>query len=53
MAEKSRPAEFDLDQKWDKVIDLGLRRIVYGTLTAGLASIVLFRKHLRLAVFAG
>lgn len=44
MSEKSRPSEFDLDQKWDKVIDLGLRRIVYGTLAAGLTSLVLFSK---------
>ena len=44
MADKARPAEFDLDKKWDKVIDLSLRRIVYGSLAAGLISLVLFSK---------
>ena len=42
MTDKGRPAEFDLDKKWDKVIDLSLRRIVYGSLAAGLTSLVLF-----------
>ena len=46
MADKARPAEFDLDKKWDKVIDLSLRRIVYGSLAAGLVSLVLFSKNL-------
>ena len=44
MSERSRPAEFDLDKKWDKVIDLGLRRIVYGSLAAGITSLILFSK---------
>ena len=44
MTDSGRPAEFDLDKKWDKVIDLSLRRIVYGSLAAGLASLVLFSK---------
>ncbi len=44
MADKDRPAEFDLDKKWDKVIDLGLRRVVYGSLAAGFISLVLFSK---------
>ena len=42
MADKPRPAEYDLDKKWDRVIDLGLRRIVYGSLAAGITSLILF-----------
>jgi len=42
MGEQSRPPQFDIDQKWDKVIDLSLRRVVYGSLAAGLTSLVLF-----------
>jgi len=43
MGEQSRPPQFDIDQKWDKVIDLSLRRVVYGSLAAGITSLVLFR----------
>ncbi|KAK9844768.1 hypothetical protein WJX74_006663 [Apatococcus lobatus] len=38
-----RPHEFYIDAKWDKVIDTGLRRTVYGAAAGGLAALVLFR----------
>lgn len=39
-----RPQEFYIDAKWDKVIDTGLRRTVYGAAAGGLAALVLFRE---------
>lgn len=39
-----RPHEFYIDAKWDKVIDTGLRRTVYGAAAGGLAALVLFRE---------
>ena len=44
MTDKERPKQFAIDEKWDKVIDLSLRRVVYGTLAGGLAGLVLFRE---------
>ena len=44
MSEKERPKQFTIDEKWDKIIDLSLRRVVYGTLAGGLAGLVLFRE---------
>jgi hypothetical protein len=40
----ARPKEFDMDEKWDKVVDTFLRRAVYGTLAGGVAGLLLFRK---------
>lgn len=37
--------ELYIDAKWDSVIDLTLRRVVYGTGVAGLASLLLLRKR--------
>mmetsp|Transcript_9609 Transcript_9609/g.16135 ORF Transcript_9609/g.16135 Transcript_9609/m.16135 type:complete len:81 (-) Transcript_9609:120-362(-) len=38
-----RPSELALDDKWDKCVDTFLRRAVYGTLSGGLAGLILFR----------
>lgn len=37
------PAEIEFDEKWDRLIDLSLRRVVYGTLAGGLAALTLLR----------
>lgn len=39
-----RPKEFDMDDKWDKVVDTFLRRAVYGSLAGGAAGVLLFRE---------
>ena len=44
MSDKEKPKQFTIDEKWDKIIDLSLRRVVYGTLAGGLAGLVLFRE---------
>lgn len=52
MEDQSRPRQFDIDAKMDKLIDLSLRRVVYGSLAAGLTSLVLFSElHMRLNSF--
>ncbi|GMH35447.1 hypothetical protein BSKO_03315 [Bryopsis sp. KO-2023] len=39
----SRPSPLYLDAKWDKVIDLSMRRVVYSGLATGLAGLILTR----------
>ncbi|GBF90855.1 hypothetical protein Rsub_03709 [Raphidocelis subcapitata] len=39
----SLPPELEFDEKWDRLIDLSLRRVVYGTLAGGVAALVLLR----------
>lgn len=39
-----RPAEYYIDEKWDKCIDVTLRRVTYSTLAAGAVAIVLLSK---------
>lgn len=47
------PKEVYLDEKWDHLLDLGLRRLVYGSLAGGLAALVLMRgPSMRLATVA-
>lgn len=36
-----RPAEYYIDEKWDKCIDLTLRRVTYSSLAAGAVALVL------------
>jgi hypothetical protein len=40
------PSELQLDEKWDKFIDLSLRRVVYGTLAGSLAALTILSKWL-------
>jgi hypothetical protein len=37
------PPELAFDEKWDRLVDVSLRRVVYGTLAGGLAALVLLR----------
>lgn len=37
------PAEIAFEEKWDRLVDVSLRRVVYGTLAGSLAALVLFR----------
>ncbi len=39
-----RPKELYIDEKWDKCIDLMVRRTVYGTLAGGAAALLLLRE---------
>mmetsp|Transcript_9993 Transcript_9993/g.35502 ORF Transcript_9993/g.35502 Transcript_9993/m.35502 type:complete len:88 (+) Transcript_9993:53-316(+) len=39
-----RPDALTLDEKWDRTIDLLLRRSVYGGLAGATAALLLFRK---------
>lgn len=39
----SRPVEYYIDEKWDKCIDLTLRRVTYSTLAAGAVALVVLR----------
>eukprot|EP00877_Chromochloris_zofingiensis_P000834 jgi/Chrzof1/10751/Cz05g10310.t1 len=41
------PKELYIDAKWDNLIDLTLRRGVYGTLAGGLAGLLLFSEYER------
>ena len=41
-----RPKELYIDEKWDKCIDLMVRRTVYGTLAGGAAALLLLREWL-------
>ncbi|KAK9811027.1 hypothetical protein WJX73_007573 [Symbiochloris irregularis] len=43
MSNGERPKELYIDEKWDHAIDIGLRRVVYGTLAGGAAALLLFR----------
>jgi len=36
----SRPVEYYIDEKWDKCIDLTLRRVTYSSLAAGAVALV-------------
>lgn len=47
-----RPAEYYIDEKWDKCIDLTLRRVTYSSLAAGAVAIVLLSKLLMAACIA-
>jgi hypothetical protein len=38
-----RPAELYIDEKWDRFLDLTLRRTVYGALLGGAAALALLR----------
>lgn len=38
-----RPKELYIDEKWDKCIDLMVKRTVYGTLAGGAAALLLLR----------
>ena len=38
-----RPSELKVSDKYDKCIDVGLQRLVYGTLAGAFAGLVLFR----------
>lgn len=37
------PAEIAFDEKWDRLIDTSLRRLVYGTLAGGVVALSLLR----------
>lgn len=37
------PRELYIDAKWDKFIDLSLRRVVYGSLVGGAVAVLLLR----------
>ena len=37
-----RPAELQLDAKWDRALDLTLRRSIYGMLAGGVGALLLF-----------
>ena len=37
-----RPAELQLDAKWDRALDLTLRRSIYGMLAGGAGALLLF-----------
>ncbi|BDA41687.1 probable MICOS complex subunit mic10 [Coccomyxa sp. Obi] len=43
MSSSERPPEFYINEKWDKCIDIALRRVVYGSLGGGVAALILFR----------
>lgn len=38
-----RPVEYYVDEKWDKCIDLTLRRVTYSSLAAGAVALVALR----------
>ena len=44
MAASARPGELDLDAKWDRCIDVTLRRGVYGALAGAASAAILFRE---------
>ena len=44
-----RPKELYIDEKWDRAIDVSLRRVVYGTLAGGTLALLLFSKPLLVA----
>lgn len=44
---KDVPKEVYIDQKWDKLIDLSLRRVVYGTLFGSAAALLIFSEYCR------
>lgn len=48
MTEGERPKQFAIDEKWDHVIDLSLRRTVYGTVAGGLTGLLLFSELSRI-----
>jgi hypothetical protein len=37
------PPEIAFDEKWDRLIDTSLRRVVYGTLAGGAVALLLLR----------
>ena len=40
---KDLPKELFIDEKWDKFIDITIRRVTYGTLAGGLVGLILMR----------
>lgn len=42
----SRPVEYYIDEKWDKCIDLTLRRVTYSSLAAGVVALVVLSELL-------
>ena len=42
----SRPVEYYIDEKWDRCIDLMLRRVTYSTLAAGAVALVVLSELL-------
>lgn len=46
-----RPAEYYTDEKWDKCIDLTLRRVTYSTVAAGAVAIVLLSKVAHVSLY--
>lgn len=43
MSKDDLPKELYIDEKWDRFIDLTVRRFTYGTLAGGLAGLLLLR----------
>ena len=43
------PAELQIDERWDRAIDLTVRRVVYGALAGGVAAVLLAREMLALS----
>lgn len=41
----NHPKELYIDDKWDKFIDISLRRVVYGSILGGAAALVLLSKY--------
>ncbi|DBA98262.1 hypothetical protein WJX77_003043 [Trebouxia sp. C0004] len=39
----SRPVEYYIDEKWDRCIDLTLRRVTYSSLAVGVVALVVLR----------
>lgn len=44
--EGERPSQLSLDEKWDKIIDLSLRRVVYSGAVGALTGLLLTSKDL-------
>lgn len=40
----SKPPELELDARWDRLLDLSLRRLAYGVTLGGVTGLVLFRE---------
>lgn len=47
MVERSKaeiPGKYDLNEKWDACLDLGVRRFVYSSFAGAFAGLLLFRE---------
>lgn len=42
---ETRPPELNLDDKWNKVMDLSLRRVVYSGMAGAIAGLILTSEH--------